>query len=104
MCLGHILQQILCWDHCLREEYIPILARIFAVPDSFDAQTSDRPYKQVHSPKLALENIRADSRALYDPRIVDEFSAMISESKSPQDSNRGFGDPSPRGPALSGDD
>jgi putative nucleotidyltransferase with HDIG domain len=61
----------------LRGEEIPILARIFAVADSFDAQTSKRPYKEVHSPEVALRNIQEDSGTLYDPRIVDEFSAMI---------------------------
>lgn len=66
----------------LRGEEIPMLARIFAVADSFDAQTSERPYKEVHPPELALENIRADSGTLYDPRIVDEFCAMIHERES----------------------
>jgi putative nucleotidyltransferase with HDIG domain len=61
----------------LQGKEIPILARIFAVADSFDAQTSKRPYKKVHSHELALRNIQEDSGTLYDPRIVDEFTAMM---------------------------
>jgi putative nucleotidyltransferase with HDIG domain len=66
----------------LKGEAIPILARIFAVADSFDAQTSKRPYKEVHSAELALENIRSESGTLYDPRIVDEFTAMVNDGSA----------------------
>ena len=51
----------------LRADEIPILARIFAVVDSFDAQTNWRPYNIAHSTDAALENIRRISGTLYDP-------------------------------------
>ena len=65
-------------------EQIPLLARIFAVADSFDAQTNQRPYNVVHSVDGALKNIRRESGRLFDPAIVDEFEAMIHEQPQMQ--------------------
>jgi len=66
-------------------EEIPILARIFAIADSFDAQTNQRPYNVVHSNETALRNIIAAKGKQFDPRIVDEFAAMIREREHLQD-------------------
>ena len=52
---------------------IPLGARIFAVVDTFDAMTSDRPYR----PALSLDAVRAEiercTGTQFDPRIVDAF-------------------------------
>ena len=42
-----------------REE-IPLAARIFAIADSFDAMTSDRPYRSALEPEHAVDEIRQD--------------------------------------------
>jgi putative nucleotidyltransferase with HDIG domain len=78
----------------LEGEQIPMLARIFAVADSFDAQTNQRPYNVVHSIDTALENIRKDSGSLYDPKVVSEFMAMIKERELAEDAEH-----PPPGPA-----
>ena len=53
-------------------EAIPLGARIFAVADSFDAMTSDRPYRRAMSVKNARVEV-ARCRTQFDPNIVDAF-------------------------------
>ncbi|MBI3695967.1 MAG: diguanylate cyclase [Acidobacteria bacterium] len=55
----------------LKEEGIPIGARILTVVDSFDALTSDRPYRRAVEPKEALTMIKREAGKVYDPRIVE---------------------------------
>ena len=52
---------------------IPLGARIFAVVDTLDAMTSDRPYRKAMSFDVALEEIRSCSGTQFDPRIVSAF-------------------------------
>ncbi len=52
-------------------ERIPLPARIFAVCDSFDAMTSDRPYRPALDSDSALERIRDGSGSQFDPAVVD---------------------------------
>ncbi len=44
----------------LRGEEIPLAARVFAVADSFDAMTSDRPYRLALPVERGVEEIRAE--------------------------------------------
>jgi putative nucleotidyltransferase with HDIG domain len=57
----------------LRGAEIPLGARIIAVADTFDALTSDRPYRAAHSHKRALEILRANAGTQLDPDVVDAF-------------------------------
>ena len=57
----------------LREEEIPLAARIFAVVDSFDAMTTDRPYRQAVATETALAEIQLQARRQFDADIVDAF-------------------------------
>lgn len=52
---------------------IPIGARIFAVADTLDAMTSDRPYRTALPWPTAAEEIIAESGRQFDPRIVAAF-------------------------------
>jgi len=54
----------------LREQQIPIGARILSVVDCFDALTSDRPYRRALAPGRAIEVIRERSGVMYDPTVV----------------------------------
>ncbi len=54
-------------------ETIPLGARIVAVADSFDAMTSDRPYRRAKPPWEALEEIARNSGKQFDPEVVDAF-------------------------------
>jgi putative nucleotidyltransferase with HDIG domain len=54
---------------------IPLLVRIIAVADVFDALTSDRPYRQGLSFEAAAAAIRRDAGMKFDPDVVSAFMA-----------------------------
>jgi HD-GYP domain-containing protein (c-di-GMP phosphodiesterase class II) len=62
----------------LKEEQIPLSARIFAVVDVWDALTSDRPYRPAWTKEETLEYIREQSGVHFDPQVVEIFLGMIS--------------------------
>lgn len=57
----------------LKGDEIPLGARIFAAVDTFDAMTSDRPYRAALSIEAAREEIRRFSGIQFDPRIATAF-------------------------------
>ena len=57
----------------LAHEEIPLGARIFAVVDTFDAMTSDRPYRRALSVNDAREEVRRFSGVQFDPKVADAF-------------------------------
>jgi response regulator RpfG family c-di-GMP phosphodiesterase len=57
----------------LKGDAIPLGARIFSVVDTFDAMTSDRPYRAALSIDAAREEIRAWSGRQFDPEVVEAF-------------------------------
>ncbi len=57
----------------LKENDIPLPARIISVVDAFDAMTNDRPYSKSISGKEALDEIKKNSGTQFDPEIVDAF-------------------------------
>lgn len=58
---------------------IPLLARIFSVVDTFDAITSDRPYREGRSIEVAKELIERESGTQFDPRLVEIFLKLPEE-------------------------
>jgi len=60
----------------LRSEQIPLGARIFAVADTLDAITSDRPYRAAQTIQAAREEIKRFSGTQFDPQVVRTFMAM----------------------------
>jgi putative nucleotidyltransferase with HDIG domain len=58
---------------------IPLGARIVAVADSFDAMTTDRPYRKGMPPWEALEELIDKSGKQFDPEVVGAFKRVISE-------------------------
>lgn len=64
----------------LNGDAIPLAARIFAVVDVYDALTSDRPYRAAWPREKTLAHIREHTGTHFDPRIVDAFLALISET------------------------
>ena len=55
---------------------IPLGARIFAVADSFDAMTSDRPYRRAMSVEEARAEVARCRGTQFDPDIVDAFARV----------------------------
>ena len=60
----------------LRGTEIPLGARIFAVADTLDAITSDRPYRARQSDAAARQEIEDWSDRQFDPEVVKVFLAM----------------------------
>ena len=60
----------------LSGEAIPLGARIFAVADSFDAMTSDRPYRRAMSVADACAEVARCRGTQFDPSIVDAFARV----------------------------
>ena len=57
----------------LRGEMIPIEARIVAVADSFDAMTTERPYRDAREPDDAVDELRRVAGTQLDPAAVEAF-------------------------------
>jgi response regulator RpfG family c-di-GMP phosphodiesterase len=67
------------WDgsgypHGLAGEEIPLGARIFALADTLDAMTSDRPYRSALSWDEATDEILGQTGRQFDPQVVKAFS------------------------------
>jgi len=54
-------------------EQIPLLSRILAVADAFDAMTSDRSYRPALTKTEALVRLREGAGTQFDPHVVDVF-------------------------------
>jgi putative nucleotidyltransferase with HDIG domain len=61
------------YPHGLKEERIPLNARIFAVMDTLDAMTSDRPYRAALPLSAVTAELRARAGTQFDPEIVELF-------------------------------
>jgi ribonuclease P protein subunit RPR2 len=69
------------WDgsgypHGLHEEQIPLGARIFAVVDSYDAMTNDRPWRPALPVTEALAEIERCAGGQFEPRIAEAFLSL----------------------------
>lgn len=69
------------WDgsgypHGLRGKQIPLVGRITALADVFDALTSRRPYKEAFSVKESFRIIESDRGLHFDPVVVDAFMSI----------------------------
>jgi putative nucleotidyltransferase with HDIG domain len=60
----------------LAGEEIPIGARLFAVADTFDAITADRPYRPARTRAEAVDEIVRCGGAQFDPKVVECFLAV----------------------------
>jgi HD-GYP domain-containing protein (c-di-GMP phosphodiesterase class II) len=63
----------------LQEDNIPIIARVTAVADSFDAMTSSRAYRKGLSFSKACDEIIRNSGTQFCPRVVDAFFQSVTE-------------------------
>ncbi|SFD73700.1 response regulator [Massilia yuzhufengensis] len=61
------------YPHGLRGNDIPLVGRIVAIADVFDALTSVRPYKKAWSEQEALDLLREQKGRHFDPALVDLF-------------------------------
>ena len=64
----------------LAGEQIPPLARILAVADTFDAMTSDRPYRKGLSWETALSEVARGAGTQFDPALAALFVSLMREN------------------------
>ncbi len=68
----------------LARHAIPFGARVIAVADSFDAMTSDRPYRRGMSMVQAAQILRDGRDAQWDAEVVDAFLHSIADQLAPE--------------------
>ena len=80
--IAHVAGDILAhherWDGSgypkgLQGEAIPLLARILAVADAYDAMTRDRVYRKAMPREVALQEIQQNAGKQFDPQVVQAF-------------------------------
>ena len=57
----------------LKDQAIPVAARVVAIADTFDVMTHDRPFCPAVSKAEALAELSRQSGRQFDPRLVDAF-------------------------------
>jgi PAS domain S-box-containing protein len=67
----------------LAGEAIPLVGRVVAVADVFDALTHDRPYKSAWPAAEAIAEIKRASGSQFDPRVAAAFLAMNNDPRMP---------------------
>jgi putative nucleotidyltransferase with HDIG domain len=63
----------------LRGEQIPLISRIIAVADMYDAMTSDRPYRKRRTHQFAVEEILSVSGTKIDPKVAEAFLDVLKD-------------------------
>lgn len=66
----------------LKEEEIPLCARVMVIADIFDALLSNRSYKQKFSFEETIEIMKNDRGIIFDPDILDVFISDLQELKN----------------------
>ena len=61
-------------------ESIPLLSRILAVADAYDAMTKDRVYRKALTRETAIEEIRKNAGTQFDPKIANIFLEILSQT------------------------
>jgi putative nucleotidyltransferase with HDIG domain len=65
----------------LKEEQIPLAARIFAIADVWDALSSDRPYNQAWERERVIEYLKSESGRHFDPKLVGLYLVLVQQGE-----------------------
>ncbi|MDO8445582.1 MAG: GAF domain-containing protein [Deltaproteobacteria bacterium] len=65
----------------LKDGEIPLIARIISVSDTFDAMTSDRPYRKGLSDETAINELQKHAGVQFDPVVVRAFIEAYKDGK-----------------------
>lgn len=68
--------------HNVDEKDIPLASRIIAVADSYDAMTSDRPYRKAYSKEKAIQELKENTGSQFDPQVVEAFLSALSKKET----------------------
>ena len=66
----------------LKGEEIPLISRIIAVVDAFDAMVTDRPYRRAMDIDKAIEELKNGSGTQFDKNIVEKFLDIINRFRN----------------------
>ena len=69
------------YPYGLEGDQIPLLARVIAVADTFDALTTNRPYQQAHTPDQTLQIIKNLAGKRLDPQAVEALLAVYTRGE-----------------------
>lgn len=69
----------------LAGEAIPLLSRILAVVDSFDAMTTERPYKRALNKQEAIRELLENAGKQFDPKVTEVMIQLLNEMKESSD-------------------
>ena len=72
----------------LKGEEIPLVGRICAIADVFDALTSERPYKKAWPVEDALQLLQENKGKHFDPALVDAFMDNLAEILTIRDTHK----------------
>jgi len=75
----------------IKSDEIPFMARIIAVADTYDAMTSDRPYRNGLSDDIAKEEIKSNGSMQFDPYMVAAFLKAFESGRIRQSSRKSDG-------------
>ncbi|HEY2536465.1 MAG TPA: HD domain-containing phosphohydrolase [Solirubrobacteraceae bacterium] len=84
------------WDgkgypHGISGEAIPLVGRIVAVADVFDALTHDRPYKSAWPVARAIAEIKNEAGSHFDPKVVAAFLETVTQNPVSAAANGEYG-------------
>jgi HD-GYP domain-containing protein (c-di-GMP phosphodiesterase class II) len=60
---------------------LPVEARIMAIADTFDAMTSNRPYRKGLAVDVAVQELSNNAGTQFDPELVSVFIALLREGE-----------------------
>ncbi len=66
----------------LKGKKIPVISRIVSIADAFDAMTNDRPYRKALSRCVAIEEIKREAGAQFDPDMAKLFIEILASGKN----------------------
>ena len=73
----------------LKGQNIPLLARIIAVADTYDAMTSDRAYRKALQHSVAVNEVKRCAGSQFDPEIAHTFADAIEAQRAEQEEAQG---------------
>ena len=65
----------------IKSENIPVLARIIAVADAYDAMGSDRPYRKKLNKDKILKELKDQSGKQFDPEVVKALNSFLDRER-----------------------
>ncbi|HKO60309.1 MAG TPA: HD domain-containing phosphohydrolase [Pyrinomonadaceae bacterium] len=81
MYMHHEMVNGMGYPQGLSGDEIPLMAKIVAVADTFDAMTTDRPYQQAMKFEHAVERIQSFVGTRYDKLVVEAFAQACNEGQ-----------------------